>query len=99
MRFIKGLQLDTLKLLERIYKQSKYDHVRRRAKCVKLSYEGYKINDLTKIFNVTRITILNWLNDWDDFCGKQTKPTVLVIDNASIHTSNKIIKKNGKKEN
>lgn len=67
MRFIKGLQLDTLKLLERIYKQSKYDHVRRRAKCIKLSYEGYKINDLTKIFNVTRITILNWLNDWDDF--------------------------------
>jgi transposase len=67
MRFIKGLQLDTIKLLERIYKQSKYYHVRRRAQCIKLSYEGSKINDLIKIFNVSRLTIINWLNDWDDF--------------------------------
>jgi transposase len=67
MRFIKGLQVDTSKLLERIYKQSKYPHVRRRAQCIKLSYEGYKINDLAKIFSVTRKTIMDWLNDWDDF--------------------------------
>jgi hypothetical protein len=29
----------------------------------------------------------------DNFCDKQTEATVLVIDNASIHTSNKIINK------
>jgi transposase len=67
MRFIKGLQTDTLNLLERIYKQSKYHHVRRRAQCIKLSYEGHKMNDLSKIFGVTRKTIMDWLNDWDDF--------------------------------
>ena len=32
-----------------------------------LSYEGYKINDLAKIFSVNRKTIMDWLNDWDDF--------------------------------
>ncbi|NJR16497.1 MAG: IS630 family transposase [Calothrix sp. CSU_2_0] len=67
VRFIKGLYIDTIKLLERIHKQSKYHHVRRRAKCIKLSYEGHKVNDLAKIFHVTRLTIINWLNDWDDF--------------------------------
>jgi transposase len=67
MRFIKGLYLETIKLLERIQKQSRYHHVRQRAQCIKLSYEGYRINDLMKIFNVTRLTITNWFNDWDDF--------------------------------
>ncbi|QFS51323.1 Transposase [Nostoc sphaeroides CCNUC1] len=57
MRFIKGLTEDTIKMLERIYKQSKYHQVRQRAQCIKLSHEGYTINDLTGIFNVSRLTI------------------------------------------
>ncbi|PAX60071.1 IS630 family transposase [Brunnivagina elsteri] len=67
MRFIKGLAQDTLKLLERIHKQSKHHQVRQRAQCIKLSYQGYQINDLMKIFNVSRLTITNWFNDWDEF--------------------------------
>jgi transposase len=67
MRFIKGLSKDTIKMLERIYKHSKYHQVRQRAQCIKLSYEGYKINDLMRIFNVSRLTITNWLDDWDNF--------------------------------
>ncbi|BAZ37767.1 hypothetical protein NIES4101_36900 [Calothrix sp. NIES-4101] len=67
MRFIKGLHIDTLNLLERIYKQSKYYHVRRRAQCIQLSYEGHKMNDLAKLFSVTRRTIMDWFNDWEDF--------------------------------
>lgn len=27
----------------------------------------YKIKDLIKIFNVTRLTITNWFNDWHEF--------------------------------
>ena len=66
MRFIKGLSKETISILERIYKQSKHHQVRQRAQCIKLSYEGYKIQDLMRIFNVSRLTITNWFNDWDD---------------------------------
>lgn len=67
MRFIKGLSSETIKMLERIYKQSKYHQVRQRAQCIKLSHNGYTINNLTGIFNVSRLTITNWFDDWDMF--------------------------------
>ncbi len=67
MRFIKGLSQETIKILERIYKYSKYHQVRQRAQCIKLSHDGYKITDLTKIFNVSRLTITNWFDDWDNY--------------------------------
>jgi transposase len=68
MRFVKGLNKETIKILERIYKQSKYHQVRQRAHCVQLSFQGYKINELIKIFKVSRLTITNWLDDWDEYC-------------------------------
>jgi transposase len=67
MRFIKNLTKDTIKMLERIYKQSKYHQVRQRAQCIILSYEGYTINDLAGIFNVSRLTITNWFDNWEMF--------------------------------
>lgn len=68
MRYIKGLTKETLKLLTRIYKESKYYQVRQRAHCIQLSYEGYKISELMKLFKVSRNTIYNWFNNWK-FCG------------------------------
>ena len=67
MRFIRGLSKETIKMLERIYKQSKYHQVRQRAQSIKLSYQGSTIKDLIMIFNVSRLTITNWLDDWDTF--------------------------------
>jgi transposase len=67
MRFIRRISKDTIKLLERIYKSSRHHQVRQRAKCCLLSHEGYSINELASIFQVTRLTITNWLNDWDEF--------------------------------
>lgn len=67
MRFIKGLSQETINILERIYKSSRYHQVRQRAQCIKLSYDGYKIKDLTKIFNVSRLTITNWFDDWETY--------------------------------
>ncbi len=67
MRYIKGLTKDTLKLLERIYKQSKYHQVRQRAHGILLSYQRYKISELMEIFRVSRNTIYNWLNNWESF--------------------------------
>jgi transposase len=67
MRFIRGLSKDTIKLLEKIYKLSRHHQVRQRAQCCLLSNQGYSIDRLASIFNVTRLTITNWLNDWDKF--------------------------------
>lgn len=67
MRFIRGLSKETIRMLERIYQQSKYHQVRQRAQCIQLSYQGYTIKDLIRIFNVSRLTITNWLDDWDTF--------------------------------
>jgi transposase len=66
MRFIRRLSKETIKLLERIYKSSRHHQVRQRAKCCLLSHERYSINQLASIFKVTRLTITNWLDDWDE---------------------------------
>lgn len=65
MRYIKGLSKETLKILDRIYHQSKYYQVRQRAHCIKLSFQGYKISELMKMFKVSRNTIYKWFNNWD----------------------------------
>lgn len=43
----------------------KYYQVRQRAHCIKLSFQGYQISELIKIFKVSRNTIYNWFNNWD----------------------------------
>jgi hypothetical protein len=43
MRFIKGLSQETIKILRRIYQQSKYHQVRARAQCIFLSHQRYQI--------------------------------------------------------
>ncbi len=65
MRYIKGLTKDTIKLLKRIYKQSKYYQVRQRSHCILHPHERYKISELMAIFGVSRNTIYNWLNNWE----------------------------------
>lgn len=67
MRFIKDLTVDTIKLLNRIYKQSSHYQVKQRAHCILLSYEGKTISELMEIFQVTRGTIYNWMNDWEEY--------------------------------
>ncbi len=50
MRFVKNLCWLQIKLLHRIHKESKRHHVRQRAHCILLSYQGYQVNELAKIF-------------------------------------------------
>jgi len=66
MRFIKGLSYETVNLLQRIYAQSQYHQVRRRAHCIILSNEGHTIKELMSIFHVDRVTIYNWFDAWED---------------------------------
>lgn len=65
MRSIKGLSKETLKILNKIHQTSKYYQVRQRAHCMILSYRGTKISELMSIFQVSRNTIYNWLNNWE----------------------------------
>lgn len=66
MRFIRDLNPETQKLLERISSQSKSPQVRNRAQCILLSYQRFPINQLMVIFRVKRRTIYNWLTRWED---------------------------------
>jgi len=65
MRYIKELNPDTIKLLKRIYKNSKKHHIRQRAKCILMSAEGYQVRQLAKYLEVHTNSIFNWLNDWE----------------------------------
>jgi transposase len=68
MRFIQGMTQETLSLLTRIHKHSQYPQVRERAHCMILSSRGYSIQQLQDIFQVSRLTITNWLNAWESRC-------------------------------
>ena len=82
MRFIQDLSPETIPLLQKIYKKSKYHRVRQRAQCLLLSYQGYTIKELSHIFQVNRITIYHWFNGGEsrrlaglyDRAGKGRKP-------------------------
>lgn len=58
------LSSETIKLLWRIYRHSKKYQVRQRAHCIILMEEGYSIEQLIKIFAVSKKTIYNWKNNW-----------------------------------
>ena len=39
--------------------------MRQRAQCILLSYQGYRIQELSHIFQVDRITISHWFDNWE----------------------------------
>ena len=75
LRFIKNLAPETIRLLQRLYKYSRYHQVSQRAHCILLSFEGYTVSELMVIFNVSRVTIYNWFNAWESqhFAGLYDK--------------------------
>ena len=72
MNQILELDKETIKLLWRIYRDSKKYQVRQRAHAIILINKGYKILQVADIFAVSRKTIYNWQNNW--FEGKFTGP-------------------------
>ncbi|VEP14314.1 hypothetical protein H1P_2620005 [Hyella patelloides LEGE 07179] len=58
------LSQETIKLLWRIYRESKKYQVRQRAHAIILINQGYEIEQVAKIFTVSRKTIYNWQNSW-----------------------------------
>lgn len=65
MIFIREINPLSLKLLERIYRQSRHHQVRQRAHCLILANQGVKVEELMKIFLVSYKTIYNWFNRWE----------------------------------
>lgn len=66
MRYIENLSPETVSLLNRLNKQSQHHQVRQRALCIRLSFEKHTINQLIKIVKVSRRTIYNWFNAWEE---------------------------------
>ena len=65
MIFIREINPLSLKLLERIYRQSRHHQVRQRAHCLILANQRVKVEELMKIFQVSYKTIYNWFNRWE----------------------------------
>ncbi|TBR56902.1 IS630 family transposase [Westiellopsis prolifica IICB1] len=76
MILIRSIDPLSAKLLERIYRQSRYHDVRQRAHCLILASQGTKVEQLIEIFQVSSKTIYNWLNRWESsgMVGLYNKP-------------------------
>lgn len=64
MRFIKLSEAD-LKNLQNGQRHGKHFLFRDRCQCLILSHQGHSIPQLTKLFNVHRVTIYEWFNLWE----------------------------------
>jgi len=67
MRWVQNLCPLQIQLLTRIYRESKKHHVRQRAHCILLSYQGTVVSDLATIFGKTPRTIYTWLSLWETY--------------------------------
>lgn len=65
MRLLKEINLEMLKLLNRISRSSQFSQVRNRARCIILSYQGFSTEQLMTIFGISRKTLYNWLTRWE----------------------------------
>ena len=65
MKVIRPLYPETLRLLQRIYQQSRHHQVRQRAHFLLLIGQGWTIAQLLKVFLVTHKTLYNWLDTWE----------------------------------
>ena len=66
MPFTRPVFPETQQLLQRIYRQSRHHQVRQRAHCILLRTQGYGIAQLLEIFLVSRKTLYNWFNSWEE---------------------------------
>jgi transposase len=76
MIFLREINPLSLKLLERIYRQSQHHQVRQRAHFLILASNGVELEELMRIFKVSYKTIYNWSNRWESegIVGLYNKP-------------------------
>lgn len=92
MKYVQALSSETVKMLERLYRQSQHHRVRQRAHCILMSSQGFRMAQLMVMFEVSRKTIYNWLTAWEtgkliglyDEVGRGRKPTFTSVQQAEI---------------
>ena len=67
MQLEKELSPETIRILWRLYRQSKNHQVRTRAHCILLINSKYKLEELIPIFRASRKTIYNWRHNWSKY--------------------------------
>ena len=65
MSFKREVTPENLRLLDRIYRQSRHHQVRQRAHCIILRQRGMSVPQLLEVFPVSRKTLYNWFESWD----------------------------------
>jgi len=65
MRYIKDITAEQRAELEALYRQGTYVVERQRSHCILLSSAGKSMHELAIIFGVSRLTISNWLDKWE----------------------------------
>ena len=58
------LETEEFEALEKLYKNSTNNTVRKRSQCLLLSHQKRTITDLSGIFDVSRRTVERWLDSW-----------------------------------
>ena len=66
MRYVRKITEDQVHYLREISRHSRNYRERERAKAILLSYKGYNVTVLSDIFEVSRGTITNWLDAWEN---------------------------------
>lgn len=91
---IRVIYPESLHLLQRIYRHSRHHETRRRAHCLILKHQGLSTTELMTVLQVSRKTIYQWLDAWDNRGfpglyrrpGQGRKPTFSVEQQSQIRT-------------
>lgn len=90
MRYIKSITDMQREALEKVHKASKSYQERNRCQCILLSNQGYQVQALASIFQVSELSIYKWFNRFEksgveglkNQKGKGRKP-ILTTSNAT----------------
>ncbi|WP_143706122.1 helix-turn-helix domain-containing protein [Emticicia sp. TH156] len=66
MRYVRKITPEQVKHLREVSRHSRNYRERERAKAILLSFKGYNVTTLSDIFEVSRATITNWLDAWEE---------------------------------
>lgn len=88
MRYVRKITEEQVEHLRQVSRRSRNYRERERAKAILLSYKGYNVTVLSDIFEVSRGTITNWLDAWEErgIFGLKDLPKQLSINSFSEKT-------------
>jgi transposase len=98
-RFVKNLTELSISSLEKGYKAGKSHLFRRKCHCILLSYQGQTVEELSKFFNVSPISIYSWFNSWESFgikglelkAGRGRPPKIAISDKQKVDKVKELI--------